>query len=106
MEVYFYFILLVTINVTVNASHHTPIPIAGAIIFNYFFDLKRSINANTNPIVRIIATIVKTWSFIYFLNFLIIICIDAITKPIIEIVDAIIITAAIVVPMLYIIFLI
>ena len=81
MVVYFYFILLVTINVTVNASHHTPIPIAGTIIFNYFFDLKRSINANTNPIVRIIPAIVKTWSFIYFLNFLIIICAVATINP-------------------------
>ena len=101
MQGNFYFILLVTINVTVNASHHTPIPIAGTIMFNYFGFLKRSIKANTNPIVRIIAAIVKTWSFIYFLNFLIIICIAAITKPIIEIVDATIITAAIVVPILY-----
>jgi len=66
MAVYFYFILLVTINVTVNASHHTPIPIAGTIIFNYFFDLKSSINPISKPIVRIVPIIVKIWSLIYF----------------------------------------
>tara|TARA_R100001015_G_scaffold15993_1_gene7876 strand:- start:719 stop:919 length:201 start_codon:yes stop_codon:yes gene_type:complete len=66
MEVYFYFILLVTINVTVNASHHAPIPIAGTIIFNYFFDLKRSINPITKPTERIVAIITKIWSLIYF----------------------------------------
>ena len=81
MQGNFYFILLVTIKVTVNASHHTPIPIAGTIMFNYFGFLKRSINANTNPIVRIIPAIVKTWSFIYFLNFLIIICAVATSNP-------------------------
>jgi hypothetical protein len=72
------------------------------IQLNYYFGfLKMSINVNTNPIVIIMAAIVKTWSFIYFLNLLIIICIAAITKQTIEIVDAIIITAAIVVPILY-----
>jgi hypothetical protein len=40
MQGNFYFILLVTIKVTVNASHHTPIPIAGTIMFNYFGFLK------------------------------------------------------------------
>tara|TARA_R110001632_G_scaffold51400_1_gene128119 strand:- start:257 stop:508 length:252 start_codon:yes stop_codon:yes gene_type:complete len=72
------------------------------IQLNYYFGfLKMSINVNTNPIVIIMAAIVKTWSFIYFLNLLIIICIATITKQTIEIVDAIIITAAIVVPILY-----
>tara|TARA_Y100001937_G_C7101422_1_gene322721 strand:+ start:819 stop:1121 length:303 start_codon:yes stop_codon:yes gene_type:complete len=81
MKVYFYFILLVTINVTVNASHHAPIPIAGTIIFNYFLNLKRSISPITKPTERIVPIIIKIWSFIYFLNLLIIICAITTNNP-------------------------